>query len=481
MKNNINNSDNDSNMANKNVDIGKDIMGVKNLYFKYRRSDDYIIREASFSIKEGMLYGMVGRNSTGKSTLLKLLCGREDKHGGEITLNNHTDIIYIKKNVGIISEEQKLFKELTIYENGVMHEKSYEGFKIEEFLDCINMYNINRNDRIDALSASDKIKVKISLVLARHVKVILLDEPTGVLDVSAREDFMRLLRDITIERNIAVIMATHLTDDLDKKADYIIFVNEDGTVEVDDREELNDKYMLLKGRTEDIKALPREAILSYEEKETSATAMTTCFNSIRDKVEGMDIVTETPDISAVMYYKDKENPDRSKTEKNMQSSKIRMERAKSKINTYKDIKRIYHGLFSLYGIRWGLAAFSIFLCVGWNFIILFDGDNAFEWYNALFLTICVDMFIEIMYKPKIIEKKEMYSEIKYLPVKITDVFKYIFVKAALGGVILLLLTGLMCVTGYSRSNEEALLATVIAYIIAVIFQTASAAFELKNA
>ena len=150
MKNNINN---------------KDIMSVKNLYFKYRRNDDYIIRDASFSIKEGMLYGMVGKNSVGKSTLLKLLCGREDKHTGEITINNHTDIVYLKNNIGIVSKEQKLFKELTVYENGIMFEKSYEGFRIEEFLEYINIYNINRNDRFELLSESEKIKVRISLVL----------------------------------------------------------------------------------------------------------------------------------------------------------------------------------------------------------------------------------------------------------------------------------------------------------------------------
>lgn len=479
MKNNINNSVNDSNGADGNIHIGKAVMCVKNLYFKYRKSSDYIIRGASFSIKEGMLYGMVGRNSTGKSTLLKLLCGREDRHGGEITLNNHTDIIYLKKNVGIISEEQKLFKELTIYENAVMHEKIYEGFKIEEFLEYINVYNINRNNRIDALSASDKIKVKISLVLARHVKVMLLDEPTGVLDVSAREDFMKLLRDITIEKNIAVIMATHLTEDIDKKADYIIFVNEDGTVEAEDREGLNDKYMLLKGRKADIEALPKEAILSYEERETSVTAMTTCFDSIRDKVENTDIVTEIPDISAIMYYKDKGNSNGSR--KNTQGyNKIQLERAKSKTDTYKDTKRIYHGLFMLYGIRWWLAAAGLFLCVGWNYIIIFDTENAFEWYNVLFLTICADMFIDAMYKPKIAERKELYGEIKYLPLKTIDVYKFNFLRISLGGGILLAFTGIMCVAGNSRLQGDVLFATVILYVVAVICQTVSAAVELRN-
>lgn len=62
-----------NNMSSDNKIDNKIIMGVDNLYFKYKRNDDYIIREASFSVREGMLYGMAGRNSTGKSTLLKLL------------------------------------------------------------------------------------------------------------------------------------------------------------------------------------------------------------------------------------------------------------------------------------------------------------------------------------------------------------------------------------------------------------------------
>lgn len=472
MKNSINNIDNE-NKINNSV-----IMAADNLYFKYKRNDDYIIRGASFSVREGMLYGMVGRNSAGKSTLLKLLCGREDKHGGEITLNNHTDIIYLKKNVGIISEEQKLFKNLSVYENGIMHEKIYEGFKIEEFLEYINMYKINRKDRIEMLSASDKIKVKISLVLARHVKVILLDEPTGVLDISAREDFMKLLRDITIERNIAVIMATHLTDDLDKKADYIIFVNEDGTVEMEDREGLNDRYMLLKGRMEDIAALPKEAILSYEEKKTSVTAMTMSFGSIRDKVESMDIVTEIPDISTVMYYKDKGRRGKSEEENVTHSkNKIKLERTKSKESTYRDTKRIYDGLFMMYGRKWGLAILSIILCTVWSFGIL---SEEIEWYSVFCLTIFVDMFIAVMDEPKAIQIKELYSELKYLPVKAADIIKYIFARTALGEAALLSLTGIICMAKYNSVQTEELLTTVIIYIIAFVFNAVEISVILKK-
>lgn len=476
MKNNSINMEKDISVDNR-ID-NKIIMGVDNLYFKYKRKDDYIIRGASFSIREGMLYGMVGRNSAGKSTLLKLLCGREDNHSGEITLNNHTDLVYLKRNVGIISGEQKLFKDLTVYENGIIHEKTYEGFKIEEYLEYINMYNINRNDRIDMLSASDKIKVKISLVLARHVKVMLLDEPAGVLDVSLREDFMKLLRDITIERNITVIMATHLTEDIDKKADYIIFVNEDGTVELYDREGLNDSYMLLKGSKEALASLPKEAILSYEEKETSVTAMTACFDSIRNKVEELNIVTEIPDISAVMYYKDKEAHGKIKEEAGMAAKgEIQIKRTASKENTYKDIKRIYEGLFSLYGRKWGLAVFSIILCAGWSYGLLTDG---MEWYSVMCLVIFVDMFIDIMYEPKTIQIKELYSEIKYLPIRESDVLKYVFSRIAIGAAVLVAITGIICIAGIKSIQADELAATMLVYAIAFIYTIAETSFILKR-
>ena len=475
--NNVKNNDVKNNAADNSM--GKIIMRADNLYFKYNRNEAYIIRKASFSIREGMLYGMVGRNSTGKSTLLKLLCGREDKHGGEITLDNHTDIIYLKKNVGIISEEQKLFKDLTVYENGIIHEKTYEGFRIEEFLEYINMYNINRKDRIDMLSASDKIKVKISLVLARHVKVILLDEPTGVLDVSAREDFMKLLRDITIEKNIAVIMATHLTDDLDKKADYIIFVNDDGTVEVEDGETINDKYMLLKGRKEDIAALPKEAMLSYEEKETSAAAMTACYDSIRDTAEGLDIITEIPDISTIMYYKAKAGNDSSNKKEPITQGKdeVKQKRAKSNQSTYKDTVRIYDGLFNLYGRKWGVRAFSIIMLMVWSFDILSDG---FEWFTIAFLVVFTDMLVETMYQPKIIQIKEMYSEIKYLPVKTEDVVKYIMIRIALGVAVLIVLTGVICMARYNSVWTKEMQGVLIVCIVAAIYKVAELAVMLRN-
>lgn len=457
MKNNINN---------------KDIMSVKNLYFKYRRNDDYIIRDASFSIKEGMLYGMVGKNSVGKSTLLKLLCGREDKHTGEITINNHTDIVYLKNNIGIVSKEQKLFKELTVYENGIMFEKSYEGFRIEEFLEYINIYNINRNDRFELLSESEKIKVRISLVLARHVKVIVLDEPTGVLDVTAREDFMKLLRDITIEKNISVIMATHLTSDIDKAADYIIFVNEDGTVDVEDGESLHDKYMLLKGKKADIAELPKETVVAYEETETSIAAMCGCFSDIRDKVEKTDIITEIPDIGTIMYYKNKSKRQKQYTESaDINTKKLKMTRTKSEKNTYKDVERIYHGLFSMYGIKWGMAVFSVI----WIIVTLMGEENAYEIYKIILLVIPFSMFSDSMVEPKKIDRQELYSEVRYLPVRIKDVLKYILSKRITGVALCMITAGLILIyMGRYETLEE----LVFVSIGTIIFDTGYLTYKL---
>lgn len=463
----------------------KDIMRVENLYFKYRKRDGYVIKAAAFSIKEGMLYGMVGKNSTGKSTLLKLLCGRVDKHGGEITLNNHTDIIYIKKNVGIISEEQKLFKGLTVYENGIMFGKIYENFKIEEFLQYINMYNINRNDRMTALSASDIIKVKISLVLARNVKVILLDEPTGVLDISAREELMKLLRDITIEKNIAVVMATHLTENLDKRADYIIFVNEDGTVETEDMESLNDKYMLLKGSRENMKDLPKETIISYEEKETSVTAMTSCYEAIRDRVENTEIITEQPDISAIMYYKDRsslkagenEKADKDKAGSKIINDEVKMKRAGSKESTYNDVKRIYDGLFYLYGRKWLWALTGAFLVIIY-ILILFEDKGEIAWYETLFLVIYTDMVIDFMIYPKESDDgKELYGEIKYLPVRKNDVLKYVLSRIAAGGAIMAVI---LVAAGYKYIMTENFFGFWVIIVLAVLYQSVEAVIKIRS-
>lgn len=227
------------------------MLDVCNLNYKIRgEKSNFTINNINFSLDDGYMMGLLGRNGAGKSTLLRLLYGVLKSDNGNITFQGEDlgkNIAGIRQNMAYVGDEDIFFESYSIIENARIFGELYKKYNNEDFLGYMNKFAFDDNvlnKRIYELSTGRKKLVYLAFVLARHPKLLLLDEPMGNLDTVYRMEFVELLQKLISIENISVIISTHLIDDIEDIADYIGIL-ENGRMKIfGDREEV-----LVNGKT----------------------------------------------------------------------------------------------------------------------------------------------------------------------------------------------------------------------------------------
>ena len=163
----------------------------------------------------------------------------------------------------------------------------------------LESYELDPKRKYKGLSKGEELKFQFACALAHHPKFLILDEPTGNFDPEFRDEFLKSLKDSIADGEHTVILATHLTDDLDKMADYIIYMEKGSILTAMDIEELRSKYRIVAGEDYRMKLLPEQRIIHMEKGEFATKAL------IRHrKVDEFDksYVVSIPTIGEFMYH-----------------------------------------------------------------------------------------------------------------------------------------------------------------------------------
>jgi zinc transport system ATP-binding protein len=226
------------------VNHQKNIIEIKNLSFAYR--ENIVLKDVNLTIHQGDYLGVIGPNGSGKSTLLKLIVGLLPKQNGEILLFGEP-IDKFKKwhKFGYISQRAINFDFLfpaTVTEVVAMgrynqaslfnRTKQTDKNLIEQALRNVDMWDF-RDRLIGDLSSGQQQRIFIARALCSEPEVILLDEPTVGVDISAQEKFYTLLKKLNQELNLTLIMVSHDMEAMAKEATELACVNQNVTYHSD--------------------------------------------------------------------------------------------------------------------------------------------------------------------------------------------------------------------------------------------------------
>jgi len=208
---------------------------VKNVYFQYNHA--VVIKDVSLNIQSGEFFFLAGPNGSGKTTLLKLLDGLIKPGRGEIYLDGK-DLSFMKRKeiarrVAFVSQDHELPFAFTVEETVLMGRYPYLGilgiegkrdFEIAE--DAMRATGVLKfRDRIVSdLSGGEKQRVVIARALTQRPEMLLLDEPTAHLDLSASVEIMELLKNLQKSRGLTIVIASHDLNLGVRYADRIAFL-----------------------------------------------------------------------------------------------------------------------------------------------------------------------------------------------------------------------------------------------------------------
>ena len=220
---------------------------LKNVSFKYKSSEDKVLNNINFSVKDGEIVAIVGKNGSGNSTIGKLISGITKLKEGEIYIDD-LEVSKGKKEVGIVfqnPENQIIFN--NIYDELSFSLKNMEKSEIEDRINYalkeVGMIEFKESD-LYSLSLGQKQRIMIAEVLAKKPKYIILDEPTTMIDSQGKEKIYGIIKKLK-EDGFTIICITNIADEI-LLADRTLILNDGKIIHEIKKEELMDKAYLLK-------------------------------------------------------------------------------------------------------------------------------------------------------------------------------------------------------------------------------------------
>lgn len=233
----------------------KNILTTQNLTKRYGKHN--AAEKINIHIKKGEIYGLIGRNGAGKTTILRMISGLSIPTEGSYSINGKTgpQLAYEKKAIGTLIEAPGLYPNMNAYENlkikCIATGKNNRKY-IQELLTLVGLENTGHKKAKD-FSLGMRQRLGIALALVGDPELIVLDEPINGLDpqgiAELREIFVRLSK----EKGITIIISSHILDELSKVADSYGIIHEGKLIEEFTSEELNKRcgeFVILK--TDDI-------------------------------------------------------------------------------------------------------------------------------------------------------------------------------------------------------------------------------------
>lgn len=250
------------------------VLEVKNLKKSY---GDFRLNNLNFKLEKGYVMGFIGENGAGKSTTIKLIMNLIKKDNGNINIfgmDSVKDERKIKEKIGFVYDENVFYGMLTINEMKKIVAGFYKKWDENKFQVYIKNFELNPNKVIDELSKGMKIKFALALALSHGAELIIMDEPTSGLDPAFRSELMDILYNIIQDENMTIFFSTHITTDLEKIADYITFINKGELVFSESKDEVLEKYAIIKGASKLLDGDIRKEFIGIRETASGFKALT---------------------------------------------------------------------------------------------------------------------------------------------------------------------------------------------------------------
>ncbi|MBR4627250.1 MAG: ATP-binding cassette domain-containing protein [Ruminococcus sp.] len=202
-------------------------------------------KDISISIREGEIYGLIGRNGAGKTTIMRMISGLSKPTSGSYSLFGKTgnDMMKELRNVGVLIEHPGLYPKLSARENikikcigmGINWKNGY----IDQLLKTVGLENTNDKKGAGSYSLGMRQRLGIALALVGEPKMIILDEPINGLDPQGIVEIRHTLEKLRDERGITIMISSHILDELGKLADSYGIIHEGQLLDQFTSEELH--------------------------------------------------------------------------------------------------------------------------------------------------------------------------------------------------------------------------------------------------
>ncbi len=286
-------------------------------------------KECDLYIKD-YVTGFIGPNGSGKTTTIKLIMNMLKKDNGTIEIlgKEYKECdLYIKEQIGYVGDYSGYLHDAKIsiikknisrfYKNWdeELYKKYINRFRLNEnktykelskgqeelYKKYINRFRLNENKTYKELSKGQRKQFELAMVLSHHPKVIIMDEPTANLDPLVRNEFLEILQERIEVDNASVFYSTHITSDLDKVGDYLVFIYKGKIILEGDKYSILEGHSIVRGKKELLNHETKEVFISVYENSFGFKGLT------RNKKEayetfGEEVVYDKQNLEDILTF-----------------------------------------------------------------------------------------------------------------------------------------------------------------------------------
>ena len=243
------------------------MLSIRDLKKHYENFD---IENVSFDIPKSAVVGLIGENGAGKSTVIKCILGAVHPDGGQILFDGKEIRETCRKDrqkIAFVFDDTGLPLELDL---GMLYKVLcciYDKWDTAKFRSLIREFSLPRDKMLKDFSKGMKMKAAIAVAFSYDSDVLILDEPTSGLDPVVRDEIIEMIYNYNQNGDRSVLLSSHITADLEKICDYIVYIHEGRIIFNEEKDELLNRYAIYSIEDKHLRELNKSAFIKVLKRE----------------------------------------------------------------------------------------------------------------------------------------------------------------------------------------------------------------------
>ncbi|MCR8744481.1 ABC transporter ATP-binding protein [Romboutsia lituseburensis] len=266
--------------------------------------NEFELNIENLNIEKGFITGFIGPNGSGKTTTIKLILNMIFKDSGSIKIfgkEYKSDDIDIKQIIGYVGDVSGYIPESKIKDIKKGVSMFYKNWDEKVYQKYLEKFKLNENKRYKELSKGQQKKFELIMALSHHPKIIIMDEPTANLDPLVRNEFLEILQDHIEKEEATVFYSTHITSDLDKVSDYLVFIYNGKIMLKGEKDIILDNHKIIRGNKNLIDDDTKKELVSFKENQFGFEGLTSNAKSAYE-VFGEEVVYDKANLEDILMY-----------------------------------------------------------------------------------------------------------------------------------------------------------------------------------
>lgn len=271
-----------------------------------KKYHDFVLDGVSFRVPRGTIVGLIGENGAGKSTTIHAVLGLKQKDAGTIEIlgRQEQDVDNAVRNqIGVVFDGSNFPEGLSPKKLNKVFRNIYAAWDEEGYFALLKKMSLPEEKKIKEFSKGMKMKLSIVVALSHQSKLLILDEATSGLDPVVRDDILDMFLDFVQDENNSILVSSHITSDLEKVADYIVFIHNGKLIFSKSKDELRYQYGIIKCGAAQLEAIDKRDMIACRKQEYEWQVLVADKASAQKKYPKAIIDQATIDEIMLLYVK----------------------------------------------------------------------------------------------------------------------------------------------------------------------------------